>query len=456
MNSGDNGGRTGQSRFRLGLAGIGGLALAGLGAFLLLSLVTTDPGPDFNTAARENWTGLAGAWLAFACGLTLGESSARILALLLVFWGGQAALGDRFSPGRPPAWLRLFGGALILLAVSLGHAAAANRYDLNTGGFLALYLSPPLLLYFGRWGIIIAALGVFAVGILLAFGEEAVFALRRTAFGLRDAVLGLASLAPRLGRLAGLLFSPRLAPAGGPGAGERASAAPAPPNPPEIPTARTCPETERFRQAPPRGWRVRERFVSGFFPPDSGSGEGENLEIPFPGRPPAPAREEPPSPSSPTPEFRGEAGTSPRIPPAEEAAGFAPRPPPAPIREEPPSPASPVPELGEKAGISPEIPFAGEAAGFAPWPPPAPTREESPSPVSPVPELGEKVGISPEIPFAEEAAGFAPWPPPAPIREESPSPASPVPGSRVPAGSGGEAAGGRPEAVSPPAPVRES
>jgi S-DNA-T family DNA segregation ATPase FtsK/SpoIIIE len=221
----------------------------------------------------------------------------------------------------------------------------------------------------------------------------------------------LASLAPRLGRLAGLLFSPRLAPAGGPGAGGQAAAVPAPP---EVPAAPACPETERLRQAPPRGWRVRERFVSGFLPPDPESGEGENLEIPFPGRPPAPTGEESASPASPVTEFRGEAGTSPRIP------------------------------------------FAGEAAGFAPWPPPAPTREESPSPASPVTEIGEKAGISPEIPLAEEAAGFAPRPQPAPTREESPSPASPVTGPRVPAGPGGEAAGGRPEAVSPSAPVRES
>ncbi|MDR1518936.1 MAG: DNA translocase FtsK [Planctomycetota bacterium] len=281
---------TGPSRLSGGVAVAAGVVLIGLGAFLFLSLLTADIGLDLRTAAKKSWTGLAGAWMAYGCANTMGQNAAIILSLLLASWGLHVALSTRFLS----TWPRVFGGVLILVAAAFGYSAAANRYDMETGGLLAIYASPPALLYFGRWGLLAVALGAMFIGILLAFGETAVLAVRQSFFSLRDACLGLISLAPRLWHLLRLLFSSRLALAGGPVANPDPSSQ-ADSTFPDVGTAEAVSEAEAAREKPAvdpqiqrsagqaerkpaRIWQIRDHFTSSFIHPD-----GENPADATPG-----------------------------------------------------------------------------------------------------------------------------------------------------------------------------
>ncbi len=188
-----------------------GLALTGLGVFLLLSFLTGDVALDPAAAAKTCWTGLLGAWMAFGGIHTFGRIPALVLAVLMICWGIRVLTSMRFLA----TWPAVFGGALIVVAASLGSCAFADSYDMNSGGLLAVYVSPPAILYFGRWGLVLAAAGVLVLGILLAFGETAVAVVHQALFCLRDMAIGLYGLAGRLRELFKLLFSPRLAVAGG-------------------------------------------------------------------------------------------------------------------------------------------------------------------------------------------------------------------------------------------------
>ncbi|MCC8189172.1 MAG: hypothetical protein LIP77_00865, partial [Planctomycetes bacterium] len=187
-----------------------GIALTGLGAFLLLSFATGDVGLDPAAAATQCWTGLLGAWAAFGGIYTLGRAPAIILSVLVMLWGLHVAKAMRVLT----TWPQVVGGVVIILAASLGNCAFADSYDIHSGGLLAVYLSPPALLYFGRWGLLLAAAGVLVLGILLAFGEAAVATVHRTVFLARDFLLGTVGVGARLVELIRLLLSPRLAVAG--------------------------------------------------------------------------------------------------------------------------------------------------------------------------------------------------------------------------------------------------
>ncbi|MCD8351056.1 MAG: hypothetical protein LUC93_10645, partial [Planctomycetaceae bacterium] len=193
------------------IAVIIGLAIAGLGVFMALSIFTGDVGIDPRESAETCWTGLLGAWMAYGAIFSLGRVPALLLALLLFCWGLHIARAMRFLT----TWPQAFGGGLIVASTALGVCAFGDSYDLNSGGLLAVYVSPPAILYFGRWGMILAAVGVMILGILLAFGEAAVNSVHRGVFLLRDASLGLLGMGLRIGHLLKLLVSPRLAVAGG-------------------------------------------------------------------------------------------------------------------------------------------------------------------------------------------------------------------------------------------------
>ncbi|MDR1745327.1 MAG: DNA translocase FtsK [Planctomycetota bacterium] len=246
-----------------------GLALAGLGAFMALSFITGDVGVDPRESAKTCWTGLLGAWMAYGGLFTLGRVPALLMAVLVFLWGLYVARTMRLAT----TWPQVFGGALIVASTSLGVCAFADSYDMNTGGLLAVYASPPALLYFGRWGLIVAAVGVMILGILLAFGEAAVNTAHRGLFLLRDMGLGLFSMGARLLDLFRLLASPRLSVAGV-GAGmdmnEAVSGSPAP----SVSSVPSAPVAEREKREEPtapatartavKEWKPREGFQSRF------------------------------------------------------------------------------------------------------------------------------------------------------------------------------------------------
>ncbi len=241
-----------------------GLALAGLGAFMALSFVTGDVGVDPRESAKTCWTGLLGAWMAYGGLFTLGRVPALLMAVLIFLWGLHVAKTMRLAA----TWPQVFGGVLIVAATSLGVCAFADSYDMNTGGLLTVYASPPAILYFGRWGLIVAAVGVMVLGILLAFGEAAVNTAHRVLFLVRDAVLGLFGMGVRVFELFRLLASPRLAVAGANGAAFEppASASPAPAVEPEKPEERkeAEPAAPAVNRTAVREWKLREGFQSRF------------------------------------------------------------------------------------------------------------------------------------------------------------------------------------------------
>ncbi|MDR2391295.1 MAG: DNA translocase FtsK [Planctomycetota bacterium] len=291
---------SGTRRFLDFLAVAAGTILAGLGVFLFLSLLSADIALDMRAAAKTCLTGLAGAWMAFGTVNTMGRAASLILAFLLPAWGAHIALSKRFLS----TWPQIFGGVLVLAAVSLGHSAVANRYDLETGGLLAVYVSPPALLYFGRWGIVLAAAGTFLLGALLAFGEAAVIAARQSVFLFMDAVFGLAGLGLRISSLFRLLLSPRPALAGAAAAADRVAAPRLGAVTAGAVSGSGAPETIGVigEEPPPetrprRSWRLRDRFVSRFLDPEPdgavADGDGETPAFPEPIAEAVPARPQP-------------------------------------------------------------------------------------------------------------------------------------------------------------------
>ncbi len=196
-----------ERRFR-GFAALSlGIGLVGLGVFLELSFATGDIGIDPREAAKDCWTGLLGAYAAYGCVGTLGTVPAGILAALLACWGVHIAKSGRFVT----TWPQVFGGVLIAGASALGASAFADAYGVTSGGLLALYLSPAGMLYFGRWGMVLAAAGVLFLGILLAFGESAVQAARGGVSLVRGGCMGVTALVYRVWDLLKMLLAPRRA-----------------------------------------------------------------------------------------------------------------------------------------------------------------------------------------------------------------------------------------------------
>jgi S-DNA-T family DNA segregation ATPase FtsK/SpoIIIE len=187
-----------------------GLGLVGVGAFLLLSFATADVFLDPAESSKRCWTGLIGAWLSFGGVNTLGRTPALALAALIVFWGLHVVKNARFLA----TWPQVLGGVMMVSSLSLGICAFANRYDMATGGLFAVYVSPPAILYFGPWGLALSAAVVLFLGILLAFGESAVFGIRGAAATVWRAILGFGATMGRLGHLLRMLFRPRFAVAG--------------------------------------------------------------------------------------------------------------------------------------------------------------------------------------------------------------------------------------------------
>ncbi len=188
-----------------------GIGMMGLAVFMALSFLTGNVLLDPVTAVEDCWTGMLGAYLAYGGINTLGLVPAMVTAVLVFFWGAHVAATGRFIT----TWPQVFGGGLIIVASALGACAFSEHYDIGTGGLLAVYVSPPAILYFGRPGLILAAVGVITLGVLLAFGESAVSGVHRFVFFLRDAFFVFLGILGRTRDLFRMLVSPKLAVAGG-------------------------------------------------------------------------------------------------------------------------------------------------------------------------------------------------------------------------------------------------
>ncbi len=194
-----------------GLAAVAaGLLMTGLGIFMLLSFLAFDPGIDPVEAAETCWTGVLGAYVAYGAIHTIGVASAFCMAFLFMFWGMLITKKMHFFA----TWPNVIGGVLMIAALSLGACAFSDSYGMDSGGLLAVYVSPPAILYFGRWGLFLASVGLMIVGILLAFGEAAVYGVHSLLFRSRDFLFGAFGLVVRLKDLLKLLVTPRLAVAG--------------------------------------------------------------------------------------------------------------------------------------------------------------------------------------------------------------------------------------------------
>ncbi len=241
-------------------AACAGLALTGLGIFMLLSFATFDPGLDPLEAAKTCWTGLLGAYVAFGGIHTVGIAPAYCLAFLVMFWGMLVTRKMHFFA----TWPHVIGGVFVVAALSLGSCAFADTYDMDSGGLFAVYVSPPAILYFGRWGLVLASAGLMLVGVLLAFGEAAVYGVHSMVFRLRDIMFGFANGALRLKDLCKMLFQPRLAVAGPSVAdasrSQRSATASAAPK--ETPAAVETETSANKRIV--KDWKPREQFTSRF------------------------------------------------------------------------------------------------------------------------------------------------------------------------------------------------
>ncbi len=187
-----------------------GLGLIGLGIFLTLSFMTADVYLDPAEAAKNCWTGLLGAYVSFGAIHSIGKIPAIAMAVIVIYRGIHSIKHMHFLA----TWPQVVGGCVVICALSMALCASADLYDMNTGGLFAMYLSPPAILYFGRWGLALASLIVMFLGVLLAFGETAVLTIRTTAATIRDFVFGSFGMIGRIGELLKMLFSPRLAVAG--------------------------------------------------------------------------------------------------------------------------------------------------------------------------------------------------------------------------------------------------
>ncbi len=115
-----------------------GLVLVGLGAALMLALLTFDlADPSFNratSAAPNNWLGVAGAYAADLLLRSIGVSGG-LIALVMAVWGWRLSAGRRIAP----LWLRvsLLPPALIFAAIAFASLSPPAGWPLaiGLGGF---------------------------------------------------------------------------------------------------------------------------------------------------------------------------------------------------------------------------------------------------------------------------------------------------------------------------------
>ncbi len=111
-----------------------GLVLIGLGAALILALLTFDlADPSFNratSAAPNNWLGVTGAYAADLLLRSIGTSGG-LIALVLAVWGWRLSAGRRLAP----LWLRvsLLPPALIFAAVAFASLSPPAGWPLEVG-----------------------------------------------------------------------------------------------------------------------------------------------------------------------------------------------------------------------------------------------------------------------------------------------------------------------------------
>ncbi|MFH0911658.1 MAG: DNA translocase FtsK 4TM domain-containing protein [Planctomycetota bacterium] len=169
-----------------------GLFLIACGIFLILSLYSADVRLELRSSAVECKTGLAGAYAAFYSAYSVGETPAKVLAILVALWGISVLGKKRFFGG----WRQILGGALVVGSLSLFFTLlATGETDPLTGGLVGVRLEPLGRELLGSLGVAGATGLLFLLGAHLVLGPAlATFFRAAYAFLRKGAAIALATL----------------------------------------------------------------------------------------------------------------------------------------------------------------------------------------------------------------------------------------------------------------------
>lgn len=149
-----------------------GMFVCAFSVFMMLSILTSDVTLDPAESAKSCVSGLVGAWLAYWGVLSLGIYGVAVLTLLCFLWGARIMRGNAvFS-----TWPGVLGGLIMAACVALLAGVFCDSGNVLSGGLISSTLLPPAEIYFGGVGVAMAAVVLFLIGAVMAFGA-AVFNL---------------------------------------------------------------------------------------------------------------------------------------------------------------------------------------------------------------------------------------------------------------------------------------
>lgn len=150
-----------------------GVLLLGLGAFLLVCLISHSPldPPNSSRSVAEslNWGGWIGAYVSYGAFVGMGRLAAYVWPVLLLLWGWNRVRC------QPVALAVQRSVGLLLMAVFLSVATGLPDYSTHTayalGGVLGTQISLDLLIpYLGRLGSAVLLGALFVVAVILTPG----------------------------------------------------------------------------------------------------------------------------------------------------------------------------------------------------------------------------------------------------------------------------------------------
>ena len=154
-----------------------GMFVCAFSVFMMLSILTSDVTLDPAESAKSCVSGLVGAWLAYWGVVSLGIYGAAVLTLLCFLWGARIMRGNAvFS-----TWPGVLGGVIMAACVALLAGVFCDSGNVLSGGLISSTLLPPAEIYFGGVGVAMAAVVLFLIGAVMAFGA-AVFNLAERAW----------------------------------------------------------------------------------------------------------------------------------------------------------------------------------------------------------------------------------------------------------------------------------
>ncbi len=179
-----------------------GMFICAFGVFLALSVLTANITLDPEDAGETCITGLVGAWMAYRSEITFGVPGACFLIFMCFCWGARIMKQNTIFG----TWPAVLGGLVMTVCASLFAGVFADENDILTGGLVSCYLLPVARQYFGGVGVGMAALVMFLIGAVLAFGAMVfTYAERMWFFGLGTTRLCLGITGWVTGGIAGRL-----------------------------------------------------------------------------------------------------------------------------------------------------------------------------------------------------------------------------------------------------------